>query len=171
MRDARRPVDFLRRGRQVRAIPAARLVAGRDGRPDARVRLDPRRDDGGRRCLHALPHVVFVQRRRAARHRLHRRIHRAARRAHRRPAKRHQTHHRLLDAVATRLHGHGRRLERPDAGDVSSDHARVFQSAAVLERRLGHPRDAPRAGHLANGQSAQENARSPSGHFSSARWP
>ena len=34
----RRPFDFLRRGRQVRAIPAARLVAGRDGRPDARVR-------------------------------------------------------------------------------------------------------------------------------------
>ena len=33
----RRAADFLRRGRQVRAIPAARLAAGRDGRPDARV--------------------------------------------------------------------------------------------------------------------------------------
>ena len=38
LRDDRRPADFLRRGRQVRAIPAARLVAGRDGRPDARHR-------------------------------------------------------------------------------------------------------------------------------------
>ena len=36
-----------------RAIPAARLVAGRDGRPDAGLRADPRRDDGGRRRLHA----------------------------------------------------------------------------------------------------------------------
>ena len=59
----RRSVDFLRCGGQIRAIPAARLVAGRDGRPDARVRFDPRRDDGGRRCLHALPHAVFIQRR------------------------------------------------------------------------------------------------------------
>ena len=32
----RRAADFLRRGRQVRAVPAARLVAGRDGRPDTR---------------------------------------------------------------------------------------------------------------------------------------
>ena len=107
--DHRRPADFLRCRRQIRAISAARLVAGRHGRPDARQRPHPRRDDGGRRCLHALPDFVFAQCRRAARHRLHRRIHRVARRADCRPAKRHQTHHRLLDAVATRLHGHGRR--------------------------------------------------------------
>jgi NADH-quinone oxidoreductase subunit L len=31
-------------------------------------------------------------------------------------------------------------LERPDARDVPFDHARIFQSAAVLERRLGHHR-------------------------------
>ena len=96
---------------------------------------------------------------RAARHRLHRRIHRAARGADRRPAKRHQTHPRLLDALATRLHGHGRRLGRPDAGDVSSDHARIFQGAAVPRRRLGHPCAAPRAGHLEDGRPAKENAR------------
>ena len=35
-RDHCRPADFLRRDRQVRAIPAARLVAGRHGRPDTR---------------------------------------------------------------------------------------------------------------------------------------
>ena len=95
----------------------------------------------------------------AARHRLHRRIHRAARRAHRRPAKRHQTHHRLLDALATRLHGHGGRLGRPDGGDVPSDHARVFQGAAVPRRRLGHHRAAPRAGHLENGRLASRKCR------------
>ena len=51
----RRAADFLRRSGQIRAIPAARLAAGRHGRPDARQRTDPRRDDGGRRRLHALP--------------------------------------------------------------------------------------------------------------------
>ena len=44
---------LLRRGRQIRAVPAARLVAGRDGRSDARLGPDPCRDDGGGRCLHA----------------------------------------------------------------------------------------------------------------------
>ena len=46
-------LDLLRRGRQVRAISAARLVAGRDGRSDAGLCLDPRRDDGRGRRLHA----------------------------------------------------------------------------------------------------------------------
>ena len=57
--DDRRAADFLRRGRQIRAIPAARVAAGRHGRPDARLRPDPCRDDGGRRRLHALPDSVF----------------------------------------------------------------------------------------------------------------
>ena len=52
--------DFLRRGRQERAGPAARLAARRDGRPDAGLRAHPRGDDGGGRRLHAgarlLPH-------------------------------------------------------------------------------------------------------------------
>ena len=40
-----------RRGRQVRPVPAAGLVAGRDGGPDPGVGPDPRRDDGHRRRL------------------------------------------------------------------------------------------------------------------------
>ena len=44
---------LLRRGRKIGAIPAARLVAGRDGRPDADLRADPCRDDGGGGRLHA----------------------------------------------------------------------------------------------------------------------
>ena len=43
-----------------RAVPASRLVAGRDGRPDAGQRADPRGHDGGRRRLHALPRVLPV---------------------------------------------------------------------------------------------------------------
>ena len=39
--------DLLRRDGQVRPGPAARLAAGRDGRPDAGQRADPRGDDGG----------------------------------------------------------------------------------------------------------------------------
>ena len=40
-----------RRGRQVGAAAAARLVARRDGRSDPRLRPDPRRHDGDRRRL------------------------------------------------------------------------------------------------------------------------
>ena len=47
--DRHRPADFLRRGRQIRPGAAARLAAGRDGRPDARQRAHSRGDDGGRR--------------------------------------------------------------------------------------------------------------------------
>ena len=40
---------------EIGAISAARLVAGRDGRSDAGLGLDPCRHDGGGRCLHAGP--------------------------------------------------------------------------------------------------------------------
>lgn len=38
-------------GGQVGAVPAAHLAPRRDGGPDPRLRADPRRDDGRRRCL------------------------------------------------------------------------------------------------------------------------
>ena len=44
-----------RRHRQVGADSAVCLAAGRDGRPDAGVGPDPRRDDGDRRRLHDRP--------------------------------------------------------------------------------------------------------------------
>ena len=57
-------LHLLRCGRQVRAIPAACLVAGCDGRPDAGLRAHPCGDDGRRRRLHArarvLPHRRFT---------------------------------------------------------------------------------------------------------------
>ena len=54
-----RPDAAARRLRQVGAVPAAVLARRRDGRPDAGVRADPRRDHGHRRRL---PHRA-VQRR------------------------------------------------------------------------------------------------------------
>ena len=51
--DGRRLLDFLRGGRKVGAISAPRLVAGRDGRPDAGFGVDPRGDDGRGGRLHA----------------------------------------------------------------------------------------------------------------------
>ena len=47
-----RHLPVHRRVRQERADPAVRLAARRDGRPDAGLRADPRRDDGDRRRLH-----------------------------------------------------------------------------------------------------------------------
>ena len=49
------PAALRRRHRQERADSAVRLAAGRDGRSDAGVRADPRRDDGDRRRLHGGP--------------------------------------------------------------------------------------------------------------------
>ena len=46
------PAAVRRRDRQERADSAVRLAAGRDGRPDAGVRADPRGDDGHGGRLH-----------------------------------------------------------------------------------------------------------------------
>jgi hypothetical protein len=57
--DQRRPLDFtaavVRRARQECPVPAVRLVARRDGRSDAGLGPDSRRDDGDRRHLHDRP--------------------------------------------------------------------------------------------------------------------
>ena len=71
-----------RRLRQVGADPAARLVAGRDGRPDAGLRADPCRHHGDRRRLPAVAAERAVPRR--ARRDEHRRLAGRADRAGRR---------------------------------------------------------------------------------------
>ena len=55
-REPRRPRAARRRDRQVGPAAAAHLAPGRDGRPDARLRPHPRRDDGDRRRLPDRPH-------------------------------------------------------------------------------------------------------------------
>ena len=102
-----------RRDGQERAVPAARLAARLDGRPDADLGADPRGDDGDRRHLHGRADVAAV---RAVRHGAvgragHRRDHGALHGLPRRHPERHQARRRLLDAVAARLHdGRARRL-------------------------------------------------------------
>ena len=46
------PAAVHGRDGQIRAIPAAHLAAGRDGRPDPGLRADPCRHHGDRRCVH-----------------------------------------------------------------------------------------------------------------------
>ena len=68
----RRIGNFLRMRRKERSIPAARLVAGRDGRPHASQRVDSRGDDG---CGGRLPRRAVLSGLCAGgfnRHRLHR---------------------------------------------------------------------------------------------------
>ena len=52
--------DFLRGGGKIGPISAARLAAGRHGRPDAGQRPDPRRDNGGGGRLYAVPGVLHI---------------------------------------------------------------------------------------------------------------
>ena len=56
-RRADRAAALHRHGRQVGAVPAACLVAGRDGRPDPGLGHDPCRDHGFRRRVSGHPHV------------------------------------------------------------------------------------------------------------------
>ena len=65
-----------RRHRQIGAVAALRLAAGRDGRPHARQRADPRRHHGHRRRLHGRAHesALFARAHRDARRRDRRRV-------------------------------------------------------------------------------------------------
>ena len=157
----RRPADLLRRDGQVRAIPAARLAARRHGRPDAGQRADPRRDDGGRGRLHALPGVLpaSTSRRADACIALDRRLHRVAVRASspfsRTTSSASSPTRRSRNSATWSWRS---ACSGPTPGDVPPDHARLLQGAAVPGRRLGHPRAASRAGHLEDGRAAHEDA-------------
>ena len=59
--DVRLHLPLRRRDGQVGAGAAARLAAGLDGRPDADLGVDPRRDDGHGRHLHGRAHVAAVR--------------------------------------------------------------------------------------------------------------
>ena len=56
-RQPRRARAARRRGREVGPDPAPHLASGRDGGPDARLRADPRGDDGHRGRLPDRPHA------------------------------------------------------------------------------------------------------------------
>ena len=76
---------------------------------------------------------------------------------------RHQAGDRLFDLLAARLHVLRRRRRRVRRGDVPPVHPRLLQGAAVPRRRLGDPRDAPRAGHALLRRPQEADPASPSG--------
>ena len=159
-RDAPRARPARRRRREVRADPAPHLAPRRDGRPDARLRPDPRRDDGHRRRLPHLPHAPGLRgrARRAAPCRAPR-----ARDAPRRGCRRarpvgHQARDRVLDDEPDRLHVRRRRAGGVRVRDVPPRHARVLQGAPLPRRRARHPPPGRRAGHPQDGRAPPVDA-------------
>ena len=154
--DHRLPAAVHGRDGQVGAVPAAHLAARRDGGPDPGLRPHPRRDHGDRRRVHGGAAVAAVRpRAERARGRDDRRRDDGVLRRHRRPgAERHQAGHRLFDLLAARLHVRRPRRRRLQPRHFPSVHPRLLQGAAVPRRRLGHHRDAPRAGHAGDGRPA-----------------
>ncbi|KAF1852461.1 hypothetical protein Lal_00037192 [Lupinus albus] len=145
---------------QVGPVPAARLAAGLDGRPDPDFRADPRRHHGDGRYLHGDPHVAAV---RTVRHRavLHPgdRCHHGA--LHGLPghhAERHQARGGLLHAVAAGLHDRRTGCVGLLGGRVPPDDPRLLQGTAVPGCRLGHHRHAPRSRYAQHGRPAQVHA-------------
>ena len=122
---------------------AARLAAGRDGRPDAGLRADPRRHDGDGRRLPGRAHVAAVRatRRRARLVTFIGAHDRVLRRDHRLRAERHQARDGLLDLLAARLHDRrGRRRRLSGAIFHLITHA-FFKALLFLGCGLGDPRD------------------------------
>ena len=175
------PAAVLRRGRQVGAVPAARLVARRDGRPDARQRPDPRRDDGhGRRLPRRPLHAALLPAPDApAGRRLHRRLHGAAGGPDRPDAERPQARAGLFDRQPARLHvpalGCGSRRARSHCrrhgGDVPPVHARLLQGPAVPRGRQRDARDGRRHRHAPVRRPAQGAADDALDVPVRRRWP
>ena len=149
-----------RRDGQVRAGAAARLAARFHGRPHADFGADPRGHDGHGRHLHGRADVAFVRtvgdraQLRAGDRRDDGPVHGVPR--HRQ--QRHQAGRGVLDAVPARLHDRGPGRLRVRGLDLPPDDARILQGAAVPRRRLGHHRDAPRAGHAQDGRPQEVHA-------------
>ena len=158
--EPRRPRAPRRRDRKVRPAAAAHLAPGRDGRPDARLRPDPRGNDGDGRRLPDRPHPRDLRGRpeRPAPRGDHRRSHDHRRRRDRSRAMGHQARDRVLDDVADRLHVPRGRDRLVRLRHVPSVHARVLQGTALPRRRRDHPPPRRRAGHAQDGWPQEPDA-------------
>ena len=164
-----------RRRRQERPVPAARLAARRDGRPDAGLRADPRGDDGHRRRLPRRPRQPAVRQRAAGDGRRRRRS-ASSRRILAASIALTQTDIKRVLAYST-LSASSATCSPRSASARST--AAIFHlmthaffkallflgSGSVIHAR---PR---RAGHAPDGRPAQEDPASPTGRCSSARSP
>ena len=137
------PAALRRRVRQVRADPALRLAARRDGRPDAGLRAHPRRDDGHRRRLHGralqrpLPPRARRDDRRGDRRRVHGALRRDDRRSRRTTSRRSSRTRPSRSSATCSSAVRRRRLHR---GHLPRHDARVLQGLPLPRLRLGDPR-------------------------------
>ncbi len=154
------PAAVYGRDGQIRAVPAAHLAARRDGRPDAGLGADPRRDHGHRRRVHGGAAVTAVRTGadRTGLRDVHRRHHGVLCGDHWSRPERYQTHRRLFDLFAARLHVRGDGGGRLFGGHVPLIHARLLQGVAVLRVRLGDLCDASRAGHPQHGRPVAKDS-------------
>src|SRR5207244_97749 len=130
-----------------------------DGGARARVRADPRRDDGHGRCLHGYARATALRPgpRRAGAHRLGRRLHGAPGGDARVRGERHQARPRVLDGFAVGLHdGRGRR-RRAGCGLPPPPDARPVQGAPVLGCGRRDPRGRDQR-HLPDGRALPRDA-------------
>ena len=155
----RLPVVVHRRLRQVGAVPAACLAAGRHGRSDAGIGTHPRRDHGHRGRVHggALECAVCA----GAECDEDRRNRRCAdgnfRGDDRTGAERHQARAGLLHRLAAGIHVSGARRRSLRCRRIPRVHARLLQGAAVPRLGLGDSRHERRAGHAAHGRPAAKS--------------
>ena len=158
--DADLPAAVHGRDGQVGAIPAAHLAAGRDGRPDAGLRADPCRHHGDRRRVHGGAALAAVRTGAESRSTVVTFIG-ATTAFFAATVGLVQNDIKRIVAYST-CSQLGYMFVAMGVGAYSVGmwhlftHA-FFKALLVPWLRLGHPRDAPRAGHPPHGRAAQEN--------------
>ena len=155
-----RPPAAGGRLREVGSAPAPHLAPGRDGGPHARLRADPRRDDGHRGRLPDRAHASAVRAGpdRGGRRRDHRHRDAAVRGDGRDRPDRPQARDRLLHDLADRLHGARRVDRRLRRRPLPPDDARLLQGASLHGRRLGDRGDGGGPGHGPDGRLPARDA-------------
>src|SRR5215204_4871668 len=138
-----RGAGLYRSCREERAVPAARVVAGRDGGPYAGLRADPRRDDGRSGRVPRGTHVRHLRPERVcdARRSVHRGLHGTDGGDDGAGQEGHKARHRVLDGLTARVHDAGPGDRVVHGGHLPPLQPRLLQGATVPVRRQHHLRD------------------------------